>query len=161
MARIEATWGDIAVDSHIVDKTGKPWRIAAIDDGDTEPGMTGYFRMVDSTNTWVTVTPKPLSTPVTLALPESPDEPLIALLRDKLGAVVLGSKDVGADDVICPDWVRLRAIGVPLDEFRTHLNFAHGMYANDIKTFKRLEEAHAAAHGEGYTARTGQPHIHR
>lgn len=142
----ETTWAEVRLDSEIVDGNGEVWRVAAVDDRDPEPGLTPWFRMVNSAEVWVTVKPKPTTTPVRLVEPEYEEGPEVALLRDVLGAVPIATKDHASERIACAPWDALRRMAVPLDDFRTHLVHGHGMYATDIKTYAKLVEAHEAAH---------------
>ena len=163
MIEREATWGDLYVDAYLRDKTGTVWRICAKDDRDAEPEMSPYYRCKNRAGEWLTISPKPLDTPVTILENVDGDQHLIGLVKDRLGATVVATQDVETKVVWCDSWDRLRTINVELREFRSHLDLMHGMYATDIKTYKQLVEAHDAAHDESqpHVGHGGVPHEHR
>lgn len=150
MRLTEAQWGDVAVDSYIRDRNGGTWRIVAAE----EPrggGYVGPFRAKNREGAFTTISEKLETEVVQILEPTEADH--IPMLRDMLGAAPLYQRDHGDETVYCEDWDRMRQVGVELREFRDHLTLAHGMYAADIKTYKQLVEAHAAAHDED------QPHF--
>lgn len=147
------TWADLAVDAYLRDANGTVWRVVAKDDRDLEPGTSPHYRCRNRAGDWLTISSKPLDTPVTILTPAD-GEAEIKILRDILGAEVLATKDNRTGEVTCPRWPVGGASGFPLDVFRDHLVLGHGIYATDIKTYAKLVEAHEAAH-----ARDETPHL--
>lgn len=147
MRDTQGTWGDLAVDSYLRDRTGTVWRVCAIDRTAENTEQTGHLRCKNRQGEWLTITPKPKAAPVTILVPTDAD--LVPLLRDKLGAIPLYQQDHDAMPgtlVHCDPWEHLRALKVPLEDFRSHLMLAHDMHAADLNTYVKLQDAHAAAH---------------
>jgi len=149
-------WKDLKVDSYLRDATGTIWRVAAIDMTDVPAGYSGHLRCKNAAGEWVTIAPKPGGNPVTIMHPEIEGD-AVSLLRDQLGATELATQDRQTGRWTCPPW--------PADhkgsmtEWRSHLNDVHGMYADDVKTFAKLVEAHEAAHAADFPAHA-VPHTH-
>jgi hypothetical protein len=143
-------WACVEVDSNIRDAQGGLWRVAAIAETVATEETTGAFRCVNAAGTWTDITPKPLEAPVTVSFPEVPEEQ-IALLRDALGASLVAVTDQETKVVHCARWPEV-ATG-SLTDYRLHLELVHGMYATDIKGFKKLAEAHTMAHDDEH------PHV--
>lgn len=131
-------WGDVRMDSYLRDKNGVVWRVCTIDD-------QGYALVKNRHNQVATLPPRNAYADVTFVSDDDEDA-CVALLRDKLGAEVMGVKP-NAGDWILESWPEKAAGG--LDKYREHLFDFHGVYANDITgngAYKRLSEAHRAAH---------------
>lgn len=144
------TWGEVAVDSYIRDGEGTVWRVCAIDD-------QGYMRCKNRQAEWLTISPKPADAPVTLMVIDD-EADVIALLRDKLGAEVIATRDnTDGAPWRCRPWPEKS--GGSLEPWKNHLSLAHDFsYLGDVKTYKALIEAHNEAHTSA-NAR-GVPHIH-
>lgn len=151
MRAVDSTWGDVAQDSYIRDRNGTTWRICALDNSTAHGGRTATFRAKNREGQFTTIASKLETEHVTMLVMDEAD--LIPLLRDKLGATVIGTQDHATKAVTCPGWDEPRRLGVELKWFRDHLSLMHGMYPDDIKTFKQLAEVHAQAHDES------EPHI--
>lgn len=146
------TWGDLELDDEIVDATGTVWRIGAVDLTEATEELSPAFRCKNQAGELLTISPKPRDGAVKV-MPDTGGR-CVALLRDKLGATPLATKRHGEPHWICERWpTEHKGSMAP---FRTHLNLVHSIYADDIKTFAKLVDAHEAAHAAG----GGIPHTH-
>lgn len=157
MRATDATWGDLTVDSYLRDRSGTVWRVCAIDTTAATAESTGHLRCKNREGEWLTIAPKPRTAPVTIMVMDG-DGDQIALLRDKLGARVVATQDRATSLWRCPPWPAA-SNGIPLDEYRSHLELVHQIYPGDIRTFKQLVVCHEELHAATDNVR-GVPHSH-
>lgn len=148
------TWGEALEDAYIRDGEGCVWRVCVIDDD-------GYRRCKNMRGELLTIAPKDPASPVTLVSHDDPGA-AIALIRDTLGARIEALKSADSPVWTVEPWPPVGEVSGKLDAYRDHLFHFHGMYAKEIKGYKKLNAAHDAAHDpeQPNVGRSMTPHVH-
>jgi hypothetical protein len=122
MQAYQGKWSDLQIGSYMRDQTGVVWKVTKTRD---------FHLLVENRDgDKKHLKPRDPNTPVTLM--GATEEEAARVLREKLGAQVIARRAAGQTGWLCPAFPLKGAQGA-IQEARSHLFMAHGIYTGDVK----------------------------